>query len=233
MKPLIGLFVTVENDKRTILNVSYSHAVTKTGGIPIVLPYTDNEEIMDSYVSLCDGFIFTGGKDVEPKRFNEEQINDTLVIHYYRDEFEFKMFEKIIKTDKAVLGICRGSQLINVALKGTLYQDIPAQIPSEINHRQTEGQTEYSHEVNVIKNTPLYTIANKNERIKANSFHHQSIKTLGNGLKLMATADDGVIEGAYLEGDRYLCLYQWHPEKVVDKNDVNTEIIRDFINHCR
>lgn len=233
MKPLIGILVTIDNDKTTILKNTYSHAISKVGGTPIVLPYTQGEEDMERYVSLCDGFLFSGGKDVEPKRFNEDKINDSLVIHYYRDEFEFAMFQKIIKTDKPIMAICRGSQVINVALGGSLYQDIPTQIPSEINHRQVEGLKQYSHDVNVIKDTPLYRITNGCERIKANSFHHQSIKTLGKGLKLMATADDGIIEGAYLDSDRYLMLYQWHPEKIVDKNDFNTEIIKDFINHCK
>ena len=232
MRPLIGLFVTVDNDKTTILKSTYAHAISMVGGTPIVLPYSDSEEDMDRYVELCDGFVFSGGKDVEPKRFNEEQINDSLVIHYYRDEFEFKMFEKIFKTNKPVLAICRGSQVINVALGGSLYQDIPAQIPSDIKHRQTEGQKEYSHQINVLKGTPLYELC-KTERINANSFHHQAIKDLGKGLKLMATADDGIIEGAYFDSDRYMRLYQWHPEKIVDKNDYNTEIIRDFVNHCK
>lgn len=233
MKPLIGLLVTIDNNKTTNVNYTYARAITELGGTPIVLPYTNDDRDIDSFVSMCDGFLFSGGKDVEPCRFNETQINDSLVIHYYRDELEFKVFDKAISTNKPILGICRGAQVINVALGGSLYQDIPAQIPSNIAHRQIEGQTEYSHTVNVVSNTPLHKLVGKKAKIVANSFHHQSIKTLGNGLKLMATADDGVIEGAYLEGDRYLRIYQWHPEKLFDKHDVNNEIIKDFIDACK
>lgn len=233
MKPLIGLLVTIDNNKTTNVNYTYARAITELGGTPIVLPYTNDDRDIESFVSMCDGFLFSGGKDVEPCRFNETQINDSLVIHYYRDELEFKVFDKAISTNKPILGICRGAQVINVALGGSLYQDIPAQIPSNIAHRQIEGQTEYSHNVNVVSNTPLHKLVGGINKINANSFHHQSIKTLGNGLKLMATADDGVIEGAYLEGDRYLRIYQWHPEKLFDKYDVNNEIIKDFIDACK
>ncbi len=233
MKPLIGLLVTIDNNKTTTANYTYARAVSELGGTPIVLPYTSDDRDIDRFVSMCDGFLFSGGKDVEPCRFNETQINDTLAIHYYRDELEFKVFERVISTNKPILGICRGCQVINIALGGSVYQDIPTQIPSNILHRQAEGQTEYSHTINVIPNTPLHKLVGGVNKINANSFHHQSIKTLGNGLKLMATADDGVIEGAYLEGDRYLRIYQWHPEKLFDKHDVNNEIIKDFIDACK
>lgn len=233
MKPIIGLFVTVDNNKITNANFTYSRAVTELGGTPIVMPYSSDDADLDNFISLCDGFLFSGGKDVEPKRFNEEQLNDSLVIHYYRDDLEFKAFDKIIATNKPILGICRGAQVINVGLGGTLYQDIPTQIPSKISHRQTEGQNEYSHDIIVVKDTPLFKLVDKKDRINGNSFHHQAIKDLGKGLKLMATAEDGVIEGAYLDSDRYLRIYQWHPEKLFDKHDYNNVIIKDFIDACK
>ncbi len=233
MKPIIGVLVTIDNNKMTSANYTYARAVTELGGTPIILPYTTDEEDVNNFISLCDGFLFSGGKDVEPCRFNEEILNDSLVIHHYRDDLEFKAFSNIMSTNKPILGICRGCQVINIALGGSIYQDIPTQIPSQINHRQTEGQTEYSHDINVVKDTPLYKLVGGRDRIKANSFHHQSIKKLGNGLKLMATADDGVIEGAYLDSDRYLRIYQWHPEKLFDKHDYNNQIIKDFIDACK
>ncbi|MBR2322888.1 MAG: gamma-glutamyl-gamma-aminobutyrate hydrolase family protein [Clostridia bacterium] len=233
MKPLIGLLVTIDDNKTTTVNYTYARAVTELGGTPIVLPYTADDNDIDRFVSLCDGFLFSGGKDVEPKRFGEEQLNDSLVVHHCRDELEFKLFDKIISTNKPILGICRGAQVINVALGGTLYQDIPSQIPSQISHRQKEGQTEYSHDILVVKDTPLHKLVGGRDRIEGNSFHHQAIKDLGDGLKLMATADDGVIEGAYYDGDRYLRIYQWHPEKLFDKHDHNNLIIKDFINACK
>ena len=233
MKPIIGLFVTVDNNKITNADFTYSRAITELGGTPIVLPYTADNVDIDNFISLCDGFLFSGGKDVEPRRFNEELLNDSLVIHYYRDDLEFRAFDKIIATNKPILGICRGAQVINVGLGGTLYQDIPTQIPSKISHRQSDGQSEYSHDIIVVKDTPLYKLVGGLDKIKANSFHHQSIKVLGKGLKLMATADDGVIEGAYLDNERYLRIYQWHPEKLFDKHDYNNLIIKDFIDACR
>ncbi len=229
MKPLIGLLVTIDNNKLTSVNYTYARAISELGGTPIVLPYTTDDRDIDRFVDMCDGFLFSGGSDVEPSRFNEEKLNDTLVIHHYRDDLEFKVFNKLISTNKPILGICRGCQVINIALGGSVYQDIPTQIPSNISHMQTEGQTEYSHTVNIVENTPLRKLVGGKIKIKANSFHHQSIKELGKGLKLMATADDGVIEGAYLDDDRYLRIYQWHPEKLFDKQDENKLIIKDFI----
>lgn len=233
MKPLIGILVTIDDDKLTSIKYDYARSVSKLGGTPIVLPYTTDDSDIDRFISLCDGFLFSGGKDVEPSYFNEEKISDSLVIHKYRDELEFKVFNKVMSTNKPILGICRGAQVINVALGGTLYQDIPTQIPSQILHRQAEGQHEYSHDILVLKDTPLYQLVRGRDRIEGNSFHHQSIKELGKGLKLMATADDGIIEGAYLDGDRYLRIYQWHPEKLFDKNDHNNLIIKDFIDACK
>ena len=233
MKPLIGLLSTVDDVKETSVNYTYARSISELGGTPILLPYVTDDRDIDKFIELCDGFFFTGGKDVDPSRYNEEQVNDTLVIHKYRDDLEFKVFQKAISTNKPILGVCRGAQVINVALGGSLYQDIPSQIPSDIGHRQTEGQTEYSHTVNVLENTPLYKITGGKTKINANSFHHQSIKELGKGLKLMATADDGIIEGAYLDSERYLRIYQWHPEKLFDKHDINNEVIKDFINACK
>ena len=126
------------------------------------------------------------------------------------------------------MGICRGAQLVNVALGGTLYQDLPTEIESDILHRQKEGILDYSHEIKVVKGAPLYALMGE-ERIKANSFHHQAIRKLGEGLKVMANADDGVVEAVWYEGDRYLRAYQWHPERLYEADDFNKRIFDDFI----
>ncbi len=233
MKPIIGLFVSVDNEKNTTATNSYADAVTCFGGIAIVLPYTNSKSVINSYAKLCNGFIFCGGNDVEPSRYGEEIINDTVKTEIYRDEFEFTALDVILPTNKPIIGICRGCQIINVALKGSLYQDIKTQIKTEIFHSQKESKNEYSHYVNAIKNTPLYDMISENEKFLGNSFHHQAIKKLGNNLKVMAVADDGLIEGAYFDGDRYLMLYQWHPERLFYKDKLSAQIFQNFISACK
>lgn len=233
MKPIIGLFATVDSEKTTIATNTYVKALAFFGGIPIILPYTNNSNVINNYVSLCDGFLFTGGNDVEPLRYGEQIVSDKVIIERYRDEFEFNALSVIIPTYKPILGICRGCQVINVYFGGTLYQDILSEIKTKIAHSQKEEKFEYSHDINVVKNTPLYDLFGGVKKLRGNSFHHQSIKKLGNNLKVMATADDGVVEGAYFDGFRYIRLYQWHVERLFDKDNFNAQIIKDFINACK
>jgi putative glutamine amidotransferase len=136
-----------------------------------------------------------------------------------------------METEKPVLGICRGAQLINIALGGTLYQDLPTELPTEISHRQTEPKFSPAHSVKILADTPLYDLVQK-DRMTANSFHHQAVKTLGKGLELMALADDGVVEAFYLPGERYLRAYQWHPERLFAIDSDNRLLFEDFTAHC-
>ena len=231
MQPIIGILTAIDDERTTTLLCSYAQAIEKSGGVPLLLPYVENDGVIDQFVSVCDGFFFTGGKDIEPSRYGKERIPTCGIIQKYRDELEFKVFAKAFQTQKPILGVCRGAQVINVALGGTLYQDIPSQLPTEIAHRQSEAKNKPSHEVKILKNTPLYALIGK-ERMQANSFHHQAINKLGRGLEIMALADDGVIEAVYLIGKRYLNAYQWHPERLCETDGENKKIFDDFIQNC-
>lgn len=232
MKPIIGILSEIDDKLNTTVRNFYVRAIEENGGIPILLPYVKGEDCFDYFVNECDGFFFTGGVDIEPKRYKEDKKQTCGDNQLYRDEQEFRLFDKIILTNKPILGVCRGAQLINVALGGTLHQDIPSEIDTKILHRQEEGEREFSHSVNVLTGTPLSDLI-KCEKIKANSFHHQAVKTLGKGLKIMAKADDGIIEGFYLDGKRYIRAYQWHPERLWDKDEANALIFEDFMNACK
>jgi len=232
MKPIIGILAEVDNDLTTTVKNTYIKAITASGGAPILLPYTTDDESIDRFIEICDGFLFSGGADIEPERYREPPSPFCGITRPYRDELDFKTFHNVMATYKPILAICRGAQLVNVALGGTLYQDIPSEYKTEMLHRQAEPVTSPSHEVNVIPNTPLYSLTGKT-RITANSFHHQAIKKLADGCKIMATADDGIIEAIYLSEKQYLRAYQWHPERLCDINDDNRMIFEDFINVCR
>ncbi len=122
-------------------------------------------------------------------------------------------------------------QLINVALGGTLYQDIPSELETSVLHRQTEPKFSTSHEVKIAIGPPLHSLVSE-DRMSANSFHHQCVKELAKDLQPMAFADDGIIEAVYFKGERYIRAYQWHPERLYDKDPQNRKIFEDFIEAC-
>lgn len=232
MRPIIGVLAEVDGELSTRVQNPYVHAIEGAGGIPVLFPYVEDDDTVEHLVDICDGFFFTGGIDVEPKRYGEEPKETLGETQENRDEFELRVFQKVIKTAKPILAICRGAQLVNVALGGTLYQDIPSEINTKIAHRQSEPKFSTSHDVRVLVGTPLHKIMQA-EQIKVNSFHHQAIKTLGKGLEIMAVAEDGIIEAVYLPEREYLRAYQWHPERLFETNSQNRIILEDFINACK
>jgi len=231
MKPLIGIIAAVSDGGESSIGENYVRAIEKFGGIPLIIPYTKKRERAKDYALICDGFLFAGGKDIHPRHYGEEILDGVTVLQKLRDAHELLLFEEINRTEKPILAICRGAQLINVALGGTLYQDIDTQYKTEILHRQKEDKASPSHKINVLRNTPLYSIVKK-DRIPANSFHHQAIKDLGQGLYVMARADDGIIEAVYRESP-YIMAYQWHPERLADSSCENAAIFTDFISSVK
>ena len=132
---------------------------------------------------------------------------------------------------KPVLGICRGIQFINAALGGTLYQDLPLQHSSDIEHHQSPPYDIPVHEVAIVKDSPLYQCL-KTGRLFVNSYHHQAVKTLAESLKVMAEAPDGTIEAVYMPGHCFLWAVQWHPEISWRTDEHSRKIFKDFITHC-
>lgn len=232
MKPIIGLLAEVDADKKNGLNYSYSAAIEAAGGIAVLLPYTESEATLSDYTALCDGFFFTGGADIDPKHFGEQIHPACGQIYEHRDALELSIFPLALKSGKPILGICRGLQLINVALGGTLYQDLPTEYAVTLSHRQTEPATAPSHGIKILKDTPLHALIGK-EYMTGNSFHHQAIQTLGKGLSVTARAEDGVIEAVTYEGDSYLRAYQWHPERLCTSDADNLRLFEEFIGKCK
>ena len=231
MKPIIGILGEVDAEKSTIVQTAYLNSIEKSGGAPILLPYVTEKETLERYVSLCDGFLFTGGGDVHPNRYGEAMKETCGTPDVMRDELELAVFASAYKAGKPILAICRGIQLVNVALGGTLYQDLPTEYPVKLFHRQKEPKFSPSHDVKIIENTPLHTLIGA-EEMTANSFHHQAVKTIGEGLAVMAYSEDGIIEAAYGTGSSFLRAYQWHPERLADKNEQNRLLFEEFIKAC-
>ena len=231
MIPKIGLIVNVEQDMRINVHGAYGLSVERSGGVPLVLPYIESEEMIDAFIDLCDGFLFTGGADVEPPYYGEAKKDTCGETEPNRDKLEMAVLNRALEVGKPILGICRGLQIINVAMGGTLYQDIPTEFETELSHRQTEEQNEPSHPIFIEDGTPLHSVVGKSEMI-GNSFHHQAIKTLADGLAVSARASDGIIEAVYAPDKKYLRAYQWHPERLYRIED-NKALFDDFINACK
>ncbi len=231
MRPIIGILPMINAQGHSYIAADYIPPITKSGGVPFLIPYTEDKECIAEYVKLCDGFLFAGGPDIEPWRYGEQKSPGCGECTPLRDAAELLFFPEILKSGKPILGICRGAQLINVALGGSLYQDTPTDIGNYIAHTQSEPHNSYSHEAVFEIDSPLYEIFGK-ARAKINSFHHQAIKALGRGLSVMARADDGIIEAAYMPEHKFLWALQWHPERLFEFDVASKKIFGTFICAC-
>ena len=234
MEKILNIAIVGKIDENGLPKIKpvYFTPFSDLGASYTTFSYTTDEKTIANALEKCDGILFTGGVDVHPKRYNEHILNATVSIDEKRDEMEFAFIVQALKSSKPILAICRGVQLLCVAMGGTLYQDLPTQKPSFIAHKQIEGRTKHSHFVNVEKASPLFDLL-KSERVRVNSFHHQAIKTLGKNLAVMALADDEIIEAIYSTESRYIRAYQWHPERLIETETTNIELFRDFVNACR
>jgi len=199
------------------LRQNYCSAVVRAGGLPILLPH--ELEQAEAYLGLIDGLVVTGGAfDVDPTLFGADERHPTVKLKEQRTEFELTITRLAVKADMAVLGICGGQQLLNVALGGTLIQHIPDEVPGALAHEQKNPRTEPGHTVRLAEGTRLREIAGAGE-IAVNSAHHQAVKAPGPGLVVDATAPDGVIEGIEDPRRRFCIGVQWHPEYGISEAD--------------
>ncbi|MDL2215828.1 gamma-glutamyl-gamma-aminobutyrate hydrolase family protein [Ruminococcaceae bacterium OttesenSCG-928-N02] len=215
---------------------AYFHAIEKHGGLPVLstFTFTEDEENLQAVLEQVDGVFLTGGEDVNPAAYGEEKLPSCGGILPARDEMELKLLRAALDMGKPILCVCRGLQILNVLLGGTLYQDIPTQAPSDILHPAFEKLWEVCHTVQITdENSYLYAAVGARE-IGVNSSHHQSIKDLAPGLKVTATAPDGIIEAVELDppGKNYLCAVQWHPERMFNEPQYN-QIFGAFMQACK
>ncbi len=190
---------------------TYVGGVRQAGGVPLLLPPLTDREAMLSCAGKIDALLLSGGGDLQPFLFGEEPHWKLEEFDPERDDFEIGMLRLMIDLGKPVLGICRGIQVINVALGGTLYQDLAAQQPQSLQHRQGAARRYPTHSVAVRQSSKLAAIVGM-DKLQVNSLHHQSIKEPAPGLQVTAWAEDGVIEGVEAPGQHWLLGVQWHPE---------------------
>ncbi len=231
-KPIIGILSGFNGNQDTIGKYTFSHIIEKYGGLPMFFPYLESDDTIIEFASICDGFLFTGGCDVDPKYYGEEASPLCGAPQQSRDKLEFQVFQLAYRDNKPIIGVCRGSQVINVAMGGSLYQDIPSELNTEIAHKQAEPSHLPSHSVGIKKGTPLYELIGE-EQIQVNSTHHQCVKKLGKGLEVMAMSQDGVVEATYFTESTYIRAYQWHPELLYKSFDHHGLLFMDFVKACR
>ena len=234
--PVIGITTSAERtDKgveRAFVNAAYIRAVERAGGIPLLLtPFHS----VDSLARLrVDGVLLTGGGDIDPARFGEPPHAKTDLVSRERDRLELDhVTRQAIDTGLPLLAICRGLQVVNVALNGTLHQHVPDVFGEDIAHTQAGARNDTSHDVAIAPGTLLAELSG-GERLRVNSFHHQAIKDLGDGLRPVAWSDDKVIEAVDLPGARgFMLAVQWHPEELVENDPAAMRLFSTLVDHAR
>ncbi|MCM1989968.1 gamma-glutamyl-gamma-aminobutyrate hydrolase family protein [Oceanirhabdus seepicola] len=237
-KPIIGVvgnILTMENGimiglERAYVNNDYVRAVEKAGGVPVVLPVIDDDEAIISQVKACDGIIISGGQDVHPMSYNEEPHEKLGYVNSKIDEYQIKLVKTALQEKKPLLGICRGHQILNVACGGTLYQDLSEMSGSILKHFQEGKRYDYSHKIKIKSDSILDRLFGK--EVLINSYHHQCINQVGEGLEVVANASDGVIEAVQMKESDFVMGVQWHPEMMVAGSDTMLILFKELIENC-
>ncbi len=185
----------------------------------MIVPPLSSDTAARAILSRVDGLVLTGGEDVDPSRYGQPRLPECGVVNAARDNTEIALVRAARELNKPILAICRGPQLLNVALGGTLFQDIPSQIPGALEHNPRNERSSRVHPVEIEEGS-LIANAIESTSISVNSFHHQSVEKVAPGLRPTAFAPDGVIEG--LESTTpgwWVIAVQWHPEEMNDSPD--------------
>ncbi len=235
LKPIIGLTCHKEDKIHSSINrVNYAYiwAVVRAGGIPVIIPILENTDDINKYIDIIDGIIFTGGGDISSHYFGEEPIKEVDGVCLDRDRTELALFHEAYERSMPIFGICRGSQLINISLGGSIYQDIYTQVSNVLGHTCENNIQDGYHTINIQKDSILHKIFGK-EKLVVNSLHHQSIKTLGKDLKITASAADGIVEAIESTNDKFVLGVQFHPEAMAMKYEEFLKPFKYFVDKCK
>jgi putative glutamine amidotransferase len=235
--PLIGITTSVTVDKtpeRAYVNGAYIRAVQAAGGIPVLLTPHFTSEVQVALWPRLDGLVLTGGGDIEPSRFGEVGHPTVDEVSPARDDLELGLTRRAVAEDVPLFAICRGIQVLNVALGGTLVQDIPSEWPNALTHAQSAPRHEATHAVKIMgEGTHLGRVLGALE-VEVNSLHHQAIKQLGDGLREVAWAPDGIVEGVEMPGEgRFVVGVQWHPEELVTHDQAARNLFDALVDAAR
>ena len=234
-KPIIGISSSVIVDdsgsfagyKRAYVNKDYVDAVVRAGGVPLIIPFTTDEEVIISQVQVIDGLILSGGHDVSPYNYGQEPSPLLGETFPERDTYEMFLLEEAKKRNLPILGICRGFQIINVAGGGTLDQDLSLIPGNVLKHNQVSKPTLKTHKIQIEENSIISEIFGKETMV--NSFHHQALDKVADDFKVVARASDGIVEAIQHKTYKFLVGVQWHPEMLAVECDEARELFKRLI----
>ena len=221
--PLIGISCGRTSTGAATLATNYTDAIAKAGGIPVVLPIIDDPALAESLLAKVDGIVFSGGPDLDPVEYGEEILNETVSIDAVRDRSDLLLARAALASGKPVLAICRGEQLMNVVLGGSLYQDLPAQVEGVLPHSDT------THMIGVEKGSVLFDLFGS-DSLMVNTFHHQAVKDVAPGSRVTARSSDGVVEA--FENANVLAV-QFHPERMFQADPSWLALFRYLVDKAR
>ena len=199
------------------INQSYVRALTAAGCAPVLIPILDDDDRLRAIYERLDGIVFPGGADIAPEEYGEQPLDNLNVVEAPRDRTELTLARWAFADDLPTLGICRGQQVLNVALGGTLYQDLRHQGVTQVEHSDADGRarTALIHRVRLDPNSHLAQLIDETS-VEVNSLHHQAVKTVAPQLRATGASEDGVIEALESDERRFMIAVQWHPEEIDD-----------------
>lgn len=234
-RPLIGITPGYKTDgERLFLKDGYYNAILEAGGLPAVIPPAQDEGLLEDYILRLDGFLLSGGPDIDARHFNEPNLPFGGEISPLRDRAELYLARRAVELDKPILGICRGIQVLNVAWGGSIYQDIYQQAGTRrvIRHSQAAPVWYPFHELDIEKGSRVWNSFEK-ESIYVNSFHHQAVKETAEGFRATSWSADGLVEAIEHESKRFAVGVQWHPELMWQRDRIYLGIFRLLVEECR
>lgn len=234
-KPLIGLTTTRMPDPyghpAHASSPTYVNAIIDAGGLPILIPPDLTDGDADLLLAKLDGIVFTGGYDVDPDLYGGTPNPSIKGVDIQRDHLEIHLVRMMARSGLPFFGICRGIQVINVALGGSLYEHLPDQLPGNVHEENHDKPREYlAHSVSIETDSQLYQIMTVSKAM-VNSLHHQGVRRLAQELKVTATAPDGLVEAVELPGHPFALAVQWHPEELLE-HAIMRRLFQTFVAAC-
>lgn len=229
-RPLIGISCSYPDSMFMSVRKTYTESVIKAGGIPILIPVTESEDVLRKIVCRLDALILSGGEDICPSYYNEEPIEELGNVNGVRDVYDLLLVKLAEEYALPTLGICRGLQVINVAYGGSLYQDIPAQYPdTTVRHQQKEKSNIATHLVKLIPGSKIAAMMEHPE-LMTNTHHHQAIKDVAPGFWVTAHTLDGIPEAIEAIDGRPIYGVQFHPEgQAIEDDEVMLSLFRFLV----
>jgi putative glutamine amidotransferase len=226
-------------DASISLSNRYTEAVIAAGALPQILPSTTSRSLIAEFVRRSDGVLLTGGDDIQPQLYDKNMPPELAAkvggIEPERDTWEQLLIDEVFVQRKPLLCICRGHQMVNVALGGTLIVDIPTQCPNALNHRQMDRKSEQVHDVEITAGS-LFARLTGTQKLGVNSTHHQAIGKIAGVLHVTGVASDGIVEVTELKDAARLPFFlstQFHPERLLDRNKAFLNIFEGFVEAAR